>query len=250
MPGRQQVGEHHGAYPGWLGSLVALLLLTPLSALGADAAFWVTYEDGRSSAIDAVRQQLQHEAAGERAAARAGGIAGFRVQLLQEEGRPERWVLLQWADDAARLAASRHSGATDVDWQRSMLVAPPDIHRNHRLPAIQGAPGQGCNGRQADGRGASYEVTHLDIGAAAGGQGPVIAALMRLLRAARAAPANLCAEAWQQDAHPNHYALLLVWRTRAARQAFVAGPVARQFRAQVGPMLGAPYDDRLYRRVD
>ena len=48
-------------------------------------------------------------------------------------------------------------------------------------------------------------------------------------------------------------ALLLTWGvclSESSFHAFSASVGGRQFRQTVGPLLGAPYDERLYRRVD
>jgi quinol monooxygenase YgiN len=231
--------------------LCILIGASPRIAWSADQAFVVTYQEIRSTEVNHARTLLQRQAASERAAAAGGGDTGdFHSDVLQELDRPERWVLLEWGSNAQQLASIENSSAADTAGLTELLAAPPDIRRSHALPATAGAQGIEPDGRPLIARQAFYEVTHLDIGAGAASQGSVIAAIGRLLQGARAAAGNLRAEAWQLDGHANHYTLLFVWRDRADRQAYAAGPTARQFRADVSAILGSPYDDRFYRLMN
>ncbi len=261
------------------GLLAVLPLVAPSHARAAQtsaraqtAAFEVIYLEVPVPAAAATRTLLRRRAGDARAAAVRAAAANFHVEVLGEVGRPERWLVLQWADSQSQLQAIDAAVAPDLASLQGQLVAPPDQRRNEPLPATVGATAAtaatGATGaipvaaasaaaapaaadrrsiahRWPIPRAALYAVSHLDIGAQ--DQSAVIEALHDLLQAARRAPGNLLAEAWQQDGRANHYALLLVWQNRAHRDAFAGAAPEHRFRSVVGPLLGAPYDERLYR---
>jgi quinol monooxygenase YgiN len=45
----------------------------------------------------------------------------------------------------------------------------------------------------------------------------------------------------------NHFSVFVVWKDEQAFASHEATPHTQQFRETLGPMLGAPYDERLYR---
>ena len=67
---------------------------------------------------------------------------------------------------------------------------------------------------------------------------------------ARQSEGNLGFVAWQQTERPNHFNLISGWLSDSQFRAFAATRAARDFRRIVGPLLGSPYDERLFRRVD
>ena len=210
----------------------------------------VTYLEARTAAIGPARALLQRQVARERSAAVSRSASAFHVQVLQEIDRPERWELLEEAGDQGELQAIETAAAPVRSQLQRLLVAPPDQRRNHELPH-DSRPFHAAlmpDRRGSAPRHALYALVHLDISATQDQSG-VVGAIGQLLQAARAARGNLRAEAWQQDAHPNHFALIFVWATRTDHDAFVAGASARRFRDFVAPLLGSPYDERLGRRL-
>lgn len=234
-----------GTLAAGLPLLAALVVLRPAPAAAADAAFQVSYLEAPVSAVNATRTLLQRYAASERAAAVNAGAGAFHIDVLQEVDRPERWLLLEWADSQSRLQGIEAGAAEDFARLQSTLVAPPDRRTNHPLPAANASPAAAADSSERQLRAAVYVVSHLDIGTQ--DQSIALPAVENLVDAARSARGNLRAEAWQQDGRANHYALLFVWRTRADHDAFAAAALAHQFRTSVGPLLGSPYDERLYR---
>jgi quinol monooxygenase YgiN len=53
----------------------------------------------------------------------------------------------------------------------------------------------------------------------------------------------------QQKARPNHFTLVAVWESADAFAGHEASAETRRFREALGPMLGALYDERLYRPI-
>ena len=56
-------------------------------------------------------------------------------------------------------------------------------------------------------------------------------------------------EILQDVARANHFSLAEVWQSRQAFDAHLNAPHTKQFRDKLGPMIGAPFDERLYNRV-
>ena len=123
------------------------------------------------------------------------------------------------------------------------LTAPPDLRMNREFGEV--AP---ATGAKADLRANVYVVAHLDIG------GPdrarAEAALRQLSAAARQSEGNLGFDVWQQTDHANHFNLISGWISESQFHTFRASRAAREFRQTVGQLLGSPYDERLFRRVD
>jgi len=53
-------------------------------------------------------------------------------------------------------------------------------------------------------------------------------------------------EVLRDVARANHMAIVEVWRSRELYEAHLAKPYAREFREKLQPMLGSPFDERLY----
>jgi quinol monooxygenase YgiN len=63
---------------------------------------------------------------------------------------------------------------------------------------------------------------------------------------ARNAPGAVQVDALQRIDHPNHFALVEQWQSQAARQAFASSDSVMKFRAALGPLQSAGYDERLH----
>jgi quinol monooxygenase YgiN len=57
-------------------------------------------------------------------------------------------------------------------------------------------------------------------------------------------------EAGSEISRANHISIVEVWRDRKAFDEHVAAAHTRQFRQQVDPMLGSPYDERLHQGLE
>jgi quinol monooxygenase YgiN len=79
---------------------------------------------------------------------------------------------------------------------------------------------------------------------------PSAAAAAKLLDAERVAVMGAggarAFEAATQSDRANHFAVHQIWTSRAAYEAYAAGPAAQALRRQLSTMKGALYDDRFY----
>jgi quinol monooxygenase YgiN len=63
-------------------------------------------------------------------------------------------------------------------------------------------------------------------------------------------PGNLRFVVAQQTGRPNHFTVSEIWADRTSFDAHQAAAQTRHFRDGLGPMLGALYDQRIYRAVE
>ncbi len=89
-----------------------------------------------------------------------------------------------------------------------------------------------------------YAVTHVDIlptGTAAGTK-----LLQQYVADSRKEKGAVRIEVYAQISRVNHLTIVEVWESQQAFDAHVAAAHTRQFRQQIDPMLGSPYDERLH----
>jgi quinol monooxygenase YgiN len=71
--------------------------------------------------------------------------------------------------------------------------------------------------------------------------------LRELARQTRHAAGNLQFDVFQQNPpRTNHFTVAAAWTDEAAFVSYQTAESTRQFREKLGPMLGAPYDERLF----
>jgi quinol monooxygenase YgiN len=70
-----------------------------------------------------------------------------------------------------------------------------------------------------------------------------------LATAVRQIKGNRGVEILRQAKNANHFNLISAWTGEAPFHAFAATVGARDFRQIIAPLLGSPYDERLYSRV-
>ena len=58
---------------------------------------------------------------------------------------------------------------------------------------------------------------------------------------------NLRFDVWRQTSRPNHFTVIEAWANRGAFDLHQMQKDTREFRIKLGPMLGALYDERLYK---
>jgi quinol monooxygenase YgiN len=158
---------------------------------------------------------------------------------LQEISRPERFAVLEREPPDVLTVRGRGTRAL-IEGLTDDLTAPPDQRLNREI-ATATSP-------RVDARADFYVVTHMDI--ASPDRSRVETALYKLAAAARRTDGNLGFEIQQQIDRPNHFNLISAWLGESPFRAFTSSAATREFRQTVGPLLGSPYDERLFRRVD
>jgi quinol monooxygenase YgiN len=165
----------------------------------------------------------------------------MRVDVAQELGRANRFVILEIWKDQAALDAHGKSAATTAfgDKFKAIQNAPLDI-RVHNALAVADSP--------AAAKGGVYVASHVDVPPPR--KDEVIAALNPLAAESRKGGGNQRFDVWQQTSRPNHFTVVETWKDHKAYDARGSAPPQRTFRDKLGPMLGALYDERLYRAID
>ena len=164
------------------------------------------------------------------------------ASVAQEIGRQNRFVVLEtWKDQAALDAHGKSAGTTAFrDKFKTVQNAPYDERVHNALAVAQGAPGAA--------KGAIYVVSHVDVPPPR--KDECIAALNPLADGSRKGEGNVRFEVGQQSSRPNHFTVVEAWKDQKAYDARGSAGPQRDFRAKLGPMLGALYDERLYKSID
>lgn len=156
-----------------------------------------------------------------------------QITPLQEISRPERFAVLERETPVRALPKD----LTDD------LTAPPDQRLNRVFDEADAAADA-----QFDAHARFYVVTHVDV--TTPDRSRVETALHKLADAVRQSDGNLGFEVLQQIDRPNHYNLISAWLGESPFHTFASSPAAREFRQTIAPLLGSPYDERLYRRIN
>ena len=210
--------------------------LTPADAQDA-AVYGATYVEVAPGAIPEGIALLKTLSDGSRKA-----YKNLRFQVVQERARPNRFVVIEaWKDQGAFEA---HRKARRYAEFHEKLVpirnAPPDERVHNALDAAGDLPSAN--------RDAVWVVAHVDVPQPS--KDACIGELKTLVEASRKDAGNLMFEVVQQTSRPNHFTVLEVWQDQKAFDGHAVADHTKKFRAALGPMLGAPYEDRIYAAVE
>ncbi len=205
------------------------------SARAQDAVVYVaTYvEVMPSSAKDGIALLKEFGAA----ISKADG--NLRAELVQKTSRPNRFVVLNaWKDQKAFEAhGSAATTAQFRDKLKTIENSPVDERVNSGL-----AVGPIELPRAT---GAVYVVTHVDV--IPPRKDDAVAILKQLAEDSRKDAGNLRFEVEQQTSRPNHFTVVEMWQDQKAFDGHIAAAHTRTFRANLSPMAGSLYDERLYK---
>ena len=166
----------------------------------------------------------------------------LRCEVVQRLEQPNQFVTLQiWKDRKSFDAHAGNPAATALrDKLRPMLESPYDerVHLGLSVAPPQPTP----LGRP------TYVVTHVDVIPPRAGD--AVALLGQIADAGRKEAANNRFEVLQQTNRNNHFSIVELWPNRKVFEARAATPGVIQFRNQLQPMIGALYDQRLYKILD
>jgi len=219
-------------------ALMPAAFIQAAQAEGAAAPLFIAtyFEVGASSAKDGAALLTQY-----RDAARKES-GNMRAEVASEIGRPNRFVVLEtWKDQAAFEAHGKSAGTTAFRDKFKAIQAGPYDERVHN--SLNVAANDPLSGKRA-----IVVASHVDVPPPR--KDECIAALNPLADASRKAGGNQRFEVQQQTSRPNHFTVVEVWKDRKAYAGSRSADAQRQFRDKLGPMLGALYDERLYRVVE
>jgi quinol monooxygenase YgiN len=153
-----------------------------------------------------------------------------------EVGQSNRFVVTEhWANAEAQKSwaeAAAHSPCGALE------IAPPDIRMHHAWNIGDGGSSL---------RDEVHVFTHVDV------PPPHLAALEEIIRSfvegSRREAGAFRFDAIQSSSRPNHFTLIESWASEQDRRAHAAAEHTRAFRRGLNPMLGALYDQRIYKRI-
>ena len=215
----------------------ALLIMAAQSTVhaqsGGDAIYGVTALDVAPGATSQGVALLRQYRDGAMKQAGNGGVT-----LLQELNWPNRFVIYEaWKDQSAYDANEKAPHSAELRDKLKAIGAVPYDRRTYYAIAVGPSRPAGPD--------AVYLHLHLDVFPA--GIEPTLAAAKAVAEAARKGDGNLRYDVVKSVKPPqSHTTFLAVWRDRKAFDAYESSAYARQFRDTVGPLLGSPFDDRLY----
>jgi quinol monooxygenase YgiN len=161
------------------------------------------------------------------------------THVLQEISRQNRFVIVEeWNDEASMQARENAEHRAEFRSRLRVIHNSPYDQRLHLAFAV----GEHAS---SEGPGAFHVVTHVDVPPPRREETEVL--LRSLAEQGRADMGNLRFDVSQQLApRTNHFTVFAVWENEPAFTSHQAQPHTRQFREALGPMLGAPYDERLF----
>ena len=93
-----------------------------------------------------------------------------------------------------------------------------------------------------------YVVTHVDIIPPQKAAGTKL--VQQYIIDSRKDPGLVRIEAGAEISRDNHISIVEVWQSQKAFDEHVAASHTRQFRQQIDPTLGSPYDERLHKSLE
>jgi len=166
----------------------------------------------------------------------------IRAYVAQELGRPNRFIILEiWKDQAAFDAHGKSAGTTTFRDKFKAIANAPLDERVHSGMSVSDSKGAAT-------KASVLVASHVDVPPPK--KDDVIAALNPLAEQSRKGDGNQRFEVWQQTSRPNHFTVVEAWKDKKAYDARGSAAPQREFRGKLGPMMGALYDERLFRVIE
>jgi quinol monooxygenase YgiN len=216
--------------------LCMILLETGAPAQTNTAVYVATYIDVQSSSLDkgtSLVRQYRDDSRMER--------GNSNVTAIQEIGRTNRFVIIEvWGDQSSFDAHEKAEGTARFRAALKAIHNSPFDQRVHRAFAIDSRP-------VSNEREIISVVTHVDVPPQRTNETEVL--LRSLAEESHQDEGNMRYEVFQQAMSRNHFTVVAMWRDAKAFDSHEKKAHTRQFREALGPMLGAPYDERLYKSL-
>jgi quinol monooxygenase YgiN len=165
---------------------------------------------------------------------------GPSIEVLRETSRPYRFAIIESIKDQS--AFEKRERAEQTLQFRAKLKAihsSPYDQRVHKGFAIGPSTGQTT-------RDSLCVVTHVDVPPPRKDETEVL--LKRLAEQSRNDEGNIRYDVFQQiSPRTNHFTMFAVWKDAEAFESHESKPHRQEVREALWPLLGAPYDERLYK---
>jgi quinol monooxygenase YgiN len=218
----------------FLATLALLMIMGEPAQTSTPALYVATYVDVQVGSINQGIELIKQY----RQTARAeSGNSG--VDVVQEISRPNHFVIIEfWKDQPAFDAHEKAASTAQFRARLKAIHNSPYDQRVHQALAADSRP-------LAIGRGTVSAVTHVDVPPQGRQETEVL--LKRLAEDSRKDDGNVRYDVFQQTApRTNHFTVFGTWKDRSAFDAHETKSHTKQFRESLAPMLGAPYDERLF----
>jgi quinol monooxygenase YgiN len=165
-----------------------------------------------------------------------------RIEAVQESSRTNRFVIIEaWNDQSSFEAHEQAEPAVQFRARLKAIHNSPYDQRVHQAFAIDPRP-------PGEGRASLFAVTHVDVPPPRREETEVL--LNGLAGESRTDDGNTRYDVFQQNApRTNHFTVFAAWKDWEAFDSHEMKPHTRRFREALGPLLGAPYDERLYKAL-
>ena len=159
------------------------------------------------------------------------------LDAFQRMEQPNQFVVLgAWNDKKAYEAHVAGDASKKLnDKLATLLASPIDTRMHSGLAATPSRTGQDP----------IIVVTHVDV--LPPEKDNAANALEQLADSSRRQSGNLRFDVWRQNERPNHFTLIEAWANRGAFDLHQMQKDTREFRSKLAPMLGALYDERLFK---
>jgi quinol monooxygenase YgiN len=217
-------------------AIFAVTNVGPSRAQPLSAVLDVTYvEVAPRSEAAAVALLQKHREAGRQ---EPGNV---HLELFQQDSQPDHFVILESWRDQASIAQHGTNAATKAffDALRPLQVSAVDQRTFNDLSlgsAVHSTAGSPV-----------YVVTHVDT--IPNPQRDGASMLRRHAEESRKDEGNIVFDVYRQISRSNHFAIVEVWKDRAALDQHRAAPHTKQYRGELQPLLGSPLDERLFTAV-
>jgi quinol monooxygenase YgiN len=161
------------------------------------------------------------------------------LEVYQRIDRPNQFAVLgAWTDQQAYEAHSSGDSSKKLNEKlATMLAAPTDTRAHNAVSVVPAKPGKES----------LVVITHVDVLPIH--KDDAANALEQLADQSRKHSGNLEFDIGRQTNRPNHFTIVETWANRGAFDVHQMQKETREFRAKLGPMMGALYDERLYKAL-
>jgi quinol monooxygenase YgiN len=215
-----------------LAAAMASIAVPPASAQDDPTAYMVTY-------IEVVPSAKSQGAAVIKALADASrkeaGVTRF--EIFERTAPASQFLILEvWKDKGAMEAHGNGAAAKDYRAKMAPILLAPIDDRTSVATSV--APATLAPG-------AVIAATHVDV--APPNRDKTVVLLKAFADTVRKSAGNQRYDVLQQTARTNHFTVVEVWKDQAAADAHELAAHTKQYRKDVGAMLGALYDQRWYK---
>jgi quinol monooxygenase YgiN len=167
----------------------------------------------------------------------AGNVS---IDVVQEISRSNRFVILEvWRDQASFETHDKANHTADFRSRLRAIHGSPYDQRVHQGLTIDAR-------KVAIPRNSVSVVAHVDVPPPR--REDAEALLKAVAEESRKDEGTVRYDVFQESSpRTNHFTIFATWRDTKAFESHEVKPYVRRFREALGPMLGAPYDDRLYK---